>query len=50
MVASQHGLLQQVGEAEPLANIKDMDAKRFFWKNIVTRFGIPHTLISDNKL
>ena len=35
-------------EAEPLANIKDMDAKRFVWKNIVTWFGIPHTLISDN--
>ena len=35
-------------EAEPLANIKDVDAKRFVWKNIVTRFGIPHTLISDN--
>ena len=27
-----------------------MDAKRFVWKNIFTRFGIPHTLISDNKL
>ena len=37
-------------EAKPLANIKDMDAKRFFWKNIVTQFGIPHTLISDNEL
>ena len=37
-------------EAEPLANIRDMEAKRFFWKNIVTRFGIPHTLISDNEL
>ena len=37
-------------EAEPLTNIKDMDAKRFVWKNIVTRFGIPHTLISDNGL
>ena len=36
--------------AEPLANIRDVDAKRFFWKNIVTRFGIPHTLISDNEL
>ena len=35
-------------EAKPLANIKDVDAKRFVWKNIVTRFGIPHTLISDN--
>ena len=35
-------------ETEPLANIRDMDAKRFIWKNIVTRFGIPCTLISDN--
>ena len=37
-------------ETEPLANIKDVNAKRFVWKNIVTRFGIPHTLISDNDL
>ncbi|XP_050290152.1 uncharacterized protein LOC126728353 [Quercus robur] len=37
-------------ETEPLANIRDVDAKRFVWKNIVTRFGIPHTLISDNSL
>ena len=27
-----------------------MDAKRFVWKNIVTRFGVPHVLISDNAL
>jgi len=37
-------------EAEPLSNIRDKDAKKFIWKNIVTRFGIPHTLISDNGL
>ena len=37
-------------DAEPLANIRDVDSKRFLWKNIVTRFMIPHTLISDNKL
>ena len=37
-------------ETEPLTNIRDVDAKRFVWKNIVTRFGIPHTLISDNGL
>ena len=37
-------------EAEPLANIRDVDAKRFVWKNIVTRFEIPHTLILDNGL
>jgi len=28
-------------ELEPLPNIKDVDAKNFVWKNIVTRFGIP---------
>ena len=37
-------------KAEPLANIRDVDVKRFVWKNIVTRFGIPHSLISDNGL
>ena len=37
-------------EAEPLANIRDVDAKRFIWRNIITRFGVPHTLISDNGL
>ena len=37
-------------EAEPLANIRDVDAKKFIWRNIVTRFGVPRTLISDNGL
>ena len=37
-------------EAEPLANIRDVDVKRFIWENIVTRFGVPHVLISDNGL
>lgn len=37
-------------EAEPLSNIRDVDAKKFVWKNIVSWFGIPHTLISDNRL
>ena len=37
-------------EAEPLANTRDVDAKRFVWKNIVTRFGVPHVLISNNGL
>ena len=35
-------------ETEPLANIRDVDVKRFIWKNTVTRFGVPYTLISDN--
>ena len=37
-------------EAELLANIRDIDAKKFVWKNIVTRVGILHTLISYNDL
>ena len=37
-------------EAEPLANIRDMDAKKFFWKNIVIRFEVLRTLILDNDL
>ena len=37
-------------EAEPLANIRVVDAKKLVWRNIVTRFGVPRTLISDNGL
>ena len=37
-------------EAEPLANIRDVDVKRFICKNIVTRFGVPNVLILDNGL
>ena len=37
-------------EAEPLANIRDVDVKKFIWRNIVTRFGTPRTLVSDNGL
>ena len=37
-------------EAEPLANIRDTNVKRFIWKNIVIRFGVPRVLISNNGL
>ena len=37
-------------EAEALANIWDVDVKKFVWKNIITRFGVPDSLISDNGL
>ena len=33
-----------------MANIRDADAKKFIWRNIVTRFRVPRTLISDNGL
>jgi len=37
-------------EAEPLTNIRDVDAKKFTWRNIITRFGVPYALISENGL
>ena len=37
-------------EAEALADIRDVDVKKFVWRNIVTRFGVPDSLISDNGL
>ena len=37
-------------EAKPLANIRNVDVKKFIWKNIVTRFGVARTLILDNGL
>ena len=37
-------------EAEALANIRDVDVRKFVWKNIITRFGVLGFLISDNGL
>ena len=37
-------------ETELLANIRDVDTKKFVQKNIVTRFGVLRTLILDNGL
>ena len=37
-------------EAETLANIRDADVKKFVWRNIVTRFGVPKSLVSNNGL
>ena len=36
--------------AEALANIRDVNVKKFVWKNLITRFGVPNSLISDNGL
>lgn len=33
-----------------LANIQDVDIKKFVWRNIVTRFGVSDSLISNNGL
>ena len=37
-------------KAEALANIRDVDAKKFVWNNIITRFKVPGTLVLDNGL
>jgi hypothetical protein len=35
-------------EAKPLANIKATIIQKFFWQNIVCRFGVPRELTVDN--
>ena len=35
-------------EAEAFASIKDKEVTQFIWKNIICRFSIPQTIISDN--
>ena len=35
-------------EAEAFVSIKDKEVTQFIWKNIVCRFGIPRTIVSDN--
>ena len=35
-------------EAEAFASIKDKEVTQFIWKNIICRFNIPRTIISDN--
>ena len=34
-------------EADALASIQDVDVKKFVWKNIVMRFGVSESLVSD---
>lgn len=37
-------------KAEALANIQNVDVKKLVWRNIVTRFELPESLVSDNRL
>ena len=37
-------------EAEVLANIRDMDVKKFVWRIIVMKFGVLESLVLDNGL
>nr|XP_009388363.1 PREDICTED: uncharacterized protein LOC103975179 [Musa acuminata subsp. malaccensis] len=35
-------------EAEPLATITESQVERFVWRNIITRFGLPQSIVTDN--
>ncbi|XP_072077791.1 uncharacterized protein [Arachis hypogaea] len=35
-------------EAEPLATISSSNCRKFMWRQVITRFGIPEVVISDN--
>ncbi|XP_072072956.1 uncharacterized protein [Arachis hypogaea] len=35
-------------EAEPLASISSAHCRKFMWRQVITRFGIPEVVISDN--
>ncbi|XP_022862336.1 uncharacterized protein LOC111382551 [Olea europaea var. sylvestris] len=35
-------------EAEPLARITEANTTKFVWKSVICRFGIPHSIVSDN--
>ena len=37
-------------ETETLANIQDVDVKKFMWKNLVIKYGVSESLVSDNGL
>ena len=38
-----------MGEAEPLAQIREVDVIRFIHRNILSRFGIPRAFVSNNE-
>src|ERR1044072_6124385 len=35
-------------EAEALASITSSRVQKFFYRNIISRFGIPHSVVTDN--
>ncbi|XP_072072086.1 uncharacterized protein [Arachis hypogaea] len=35
-------------KAEPLATISSSNCRKFMWRQVITRFGIPEVVISDN--
>lgn len=35
-------------EAEALSKITDLHIQKFMWTNVITRFGVPQEIITDN--
>ena len=35
-------------EAKPLTTIMAQQIQQFVWKDIICRYGVPHTIITDN--
>ncbi|XP_064965993.1 uncharacterized protein LOC135612876 [Musa acuminata AAA Group] len=42
------GIFQKWVEAEPLATITESQVERFVWRNLITRFGLPQSIVTDN--
>ncbi|XP_057761348.1 uncharacterized protein LOC130981714 [Arachis stenosperma] len=40
--------LRTLFQAEPLASISSSNCRKFLWRQVITRFGIPEVIISDN--
>ena len=36
-------------EVQPLATITTKKVQQFVWKNIIWRYGVPHTIVKDNE-
>ncbi|KAM1052635.1 hypothetical protein ACFX2C_000209 [Malus domestica] len=35
-------------KAEPITTATQTDIEHFIWKNIICRFGIPHSIVTDD--
>ena len=35
-------------EAEALSRITDLQIRKFIWTNVITRFGVPEEIVTDN--
>lgn len=45
---NRYRLLHKVGEVEPLIHITAGEVRKIIWRNIISRFGVPYAIISDN--